>query len=264
MSFIDVNFKGPEILYLFMSDMEILFGAASLAALLVAVLAIWLSMKFYQMSTQVSEDTKEAAKDIKSSVEKLENIFNLLYKDTFSIMRDTVSGMQKQLWPETLDKDLSEIAEQKADERIKKLKSELSEDMKVIISKTTKTDAQLKELQDSMQQILDRAITESRTVEKEVMAETISNKVLVGIFEYFRAKGKDSVNAKELRIFIHERSDQWIDVEFFLRELILLRDDGMIFFLEKVKISDDILPNTTIGLTSKGRAAAESLTSYAE
>ncbi|OXS28060.1 MAG: hypothetical protein BCS36_01660 [Desulfovibrio sp. MES5] len=38
------------------------------------------------------------SKNIESSVGKLESLFDRLYADTFSMMKDTVSDMRKQLW----------------------------------------------------------------------------------------------------------------------------------------------------------------------
>lgn len=73
-----------------MSSVETTSLLASLASLVLAVVAIWLSIVFFKLSSRASEATTEAAKGIASSVERLEKLFDKLYSDTCSMMRDTV------------------------------------------------------------------------------------------------------------------------------------------------------------------------------
>ncbi|EBO3828895.1 hypothetical protein JY117_003900 [Salmonella enterica subsp. enterica serovar Oranienburg] len=47
---------------------------ATIASLVLAIGAIWLSFVFYKMSNEASKETTKAAKDIQSSVERLEKI----------------------------------------------------------------------------------------------------------------------------------------------------------------------------------------------
>lgn len=72
------------------STFDIISFIASIASLILAVGAIWLSVVFFRMSDAASKATTEAAKDIAASVERLEKLFDKLYSDTFSMMRDTV------------------------------------------------------------------------------------------------------------------------------------------------------------------------------
>ena len=72
---------------------------ASIVSLIIGGFAIWLSVTFYRMSNKISEDTKGAAKGISASVRRLESLFDSLYSDTFSMMKDTVSDMRKHIWP---------------------------------------------------------------------------------------------------------------------------------------------------------------------
>ena len=58
--------------------------AASIASLTLAVIAIWLSVSFYRMSSRAAQSTTEAAKDVAVSVERLEKLFDKLYSDSFS------------------------------------------------------------------------------------------------------------------------------------------------------------------------------------
>ncbi|MDS4025786.1 MAG: hypothetical protein RKO25_02155 [Candidatus Contendobacter sp.] len=82
---------------------------SSIASLILAVGAIWLSIVFYRLSSQASQATTEAAKGIDASVQRLEKLFDKLYSDTFSMMRDTVTDMRKHIWSKP-EADKSEIS----------------------------------------------------------------------------------------------------------------------------------------------------------
>lgn len=65
-----------------------------IVSIVLGVLAIWLSITFYRMSTQQSERIGESAKIINSGVERLEKLFDKLYTDTFSMTKETVEAMR--------------------------------------------------------------------------------------------------------------------------------------------------------------------------
>lgn len=81
-----------------MSALEILSLVASIASVILALLAIWLSFAFFKLSSSASKSTEEAAKGISASVERLEKLFDKLYADTFSMMRETVTDMRQHIW----------------------------------------------------------------------------------------------------------------------------------------------------------------------
>lgn len=92
----------------------------------------------------MSERTTGSTKRIELSVDRLENILNLLYADMFSILKESVSDLLKCAWSDfKSDIDFSEVAEQ-AKASIENLKTEIAEDMKAKISeismKASKTD----------------------------------------------------------------------------------------------------------------------------
>ncbi|MDQ5845545.1 MAG: hypothetical protein M3539_09650, partial [Acidobacteriota bacterium] len=74
---------------------------ASMASLALAIVAIWLSFKFYTMSIHSSEKIEEANRAIGASVDRLEKVFQMQYSDTFSMVRDTYADFRKRLMPET-------------------------------------------------------------------------------------------------------------------------------------------------------------------
>ena len=150
--------------------------AASIAALAVAAVAICLSVVFYRMSTQLSESTREAAQSIGAGVDKLEKLFDRLYADTFSVMKDTVADMRKHAWGRPLDgsPDVQDAAEKKAEEKVNALRVNIDKQLATILEGQQLADGRVNELRG----LMNRAIEASRTVEHEAREETIRNYIL--------------------------------------------------------------------------------------
>jgi sensor histidine kinase YesM len=93
---------------------------ASIVSVILAGFALWLSIVFYRMSNESSTKIKESADRIGASVDRLEILFNKLYADTFSMMKETVSDMRKHIWRDdkVSEDQTSEEAERRADEKI--------------------------------------------------------------------------------------------------------------------------------------------------
>jgi len=158
---------------------------ASIASLILAVGAIWLSIVFYRMSTTASNATTEAAKIIAASVERLEKLFDKLYSDTFSMMRDTVSDMRKHMWP-TEDPEAEkavEEAEKKADEKISDLKKAMEQQVAEVLQRQKVADDRVSAVRTEMRRLLDRAIVTSRQVETEPERKQ-SVSIFLELFEF--------------------------------------------------------------------------------
>lgn len=181
--------------------MEIVSIVASIVSVAIAGFAIWLSVTFFRMSTKTSAHIDEAARAIASGVDKLEKLFDRLYADTFSMMRDTVSDMRKHIWPETgPTEDVSEIAEEKANGKIKEFRKEIKSELSTMLTKLGRTDTKLSGVEDNIERLIDRVIKQSRRVEKDALTETLRDQML-----------------EKLRILSGERDT--IDVETVLRSL---------------------------------------------
>lgn len=127
------------------------------------------------MSTEASNATTEAAKGIAASVERLEKLFDKLYSDTFSMMRDTVSDMRKHIWPADdgePDKAIEEV-ERRADEKIGELKKTMEEQLSELLQRQRMAGDQVTKVRQEMRHLLDRAIIGSRQVETEAREETL-------------------------------------------------------------------------------------------
>lgn len=158
---------------------------ASIASVILAIVAIWLSIAFFRMSSQLSEGTREAAKGIGASVERLEKLFDKLYADTFSMMRDTVSDMRKHMWPDNAspDEKITEEAEKRAEEKTAALKEQIQQEVGRMLHRQRITDEKVTSLSHEMQTLLERAISGSRRLEREAREETLRDRISRAVAE---------------------------------------------------------------------------------
>ena len=68
----------------------------------------------------------------------------------------------------------------------KEISKEIDAKILEISRKTKRTDAQISEIKASMEELLGKAITESRHVEKEVKAETLVDRILLALLDLYR------------------------------------------------------------------------------
>lgn len=152
--------------------------------------------------------------------------------------------------PKTTEEDFSRLAEQWADERIEKIKKEMSEEMEIKISeisrKSEKTDAQIAEIKISMKELLGKAIIESRHVEKDAELETLKNRILVELLDLMR-RGSEVVNRDELR---------------YVLELTSLMDIGKALDELQEELLVQIVEEELLLLTRRGCKKAEEISSF--
>lgn len=215
-----------------LSGIEIVAFIASIASLILAVGAIWLSIVFFRMSNEASQATTEAAKGIDASVKRLENLFDKLYSDTFSMMKDTVSDMRKHIWNGDSDdsdesrtkNDILEEADKKAEEKIAEIKSSVDKQLSEILSRQKASDGKVKDIGSEIEKLLENVIETSRFVETEAREETVRNHILMELRKARRRKGY--ISASELV----DRLSENIPPHRIVREIASMREDGLLFF----------------------------------
>jgi hypothetical protein len=217
--------------------METISLISSIASLILAVGAIWLSITFYKMSSAASNATTEAAKGIGASVERLEKLFDKLYSDTFSMMRDTVSDMRKHMWPsdETEPDKAVEEVEKRADEKINEIKKTIEQQLSEVLQHQKIADDKVASLGSEMRHLIERAISTSRSVESEAREETIREYILRDLRILRRKTRRPSVND------LIERLEGIFPIGRVIQELYKLRDEGTILLSDK-----EVNPATTI------------------
>lgn len=150
---IEVSLKWLDVLSLF----------TGIASLVLAIIAIWLSFKFYQMSTASSDKINESSGKINNNVEKLEKMFDTMYADTFSMVKDTVTHMRKQVDRKVDNPDFfSEVGD-----RINELVSEQLKDLpKETLNK------------DDVKTLIQKVVKESKEIEIEVEKQSMEEHII--------------------------------------------------------------------------------------
>ena len=208
------------------SIIDLLSFIASIASLILAVVAIWLSIVFYRLSTAASEATTEASKGIQASVERLEKLFDKLYSDTFSMMRETVTDMRKHMWPEedAEQEKASADIEGKTDQRLQELQRNMERQLSGILAGQRIAEEKNLALQTEMRELLGRAIRTSKQVEEEVRDETVRERLLSRL----RSATKRGLWT-EYNSLIH--LDPMISPNRAAKELSKLREEGVLEFV---------------------------------
>jgi hypothetical protein len=78
-----------------LTTFDIVVGVLSIA---LAVMAIWLSWKLYQMSEEGARRMRQSEDAIAHHVKELDRLYGVLYSDTWSLVRDTYTTMQDRMW----------------------------------------------------------------------------------------------------------------------------------------------------------------------
>ena len=214
---------------------------SSIAALILAIVAIWLSFKFFEKSNEASEKTNEAAKGISYSVEKLEKLFDKLYSDTFSVMKDTVSDMRKHLWTNRSgnEEHISKIekeTEKKAETKIAQIKNEINKEVSFILRRQHRdrqvTEDKIASLQTEIQKLMDKAISESRTADTQAKEETL-RELITKTLQIFNKNKKIATSENIIEWAIEEG----LNPRNVIKEIELMGKEGILELSEN-KIND--------------------------
>ncbi|WP_217525238.1 hypothetical protein [Vibrio metschnikovii] len=147
-----------------MSGAEVLGLVASIVSLIIGGFAIWLSVTFYNMSTKSSKELEKASANIDSTVNRLEVLFDKLYADTFSMMKDTVTDMRNHVW-KTASTDLGSRTE--LDESFVQLKADLNQQIEQLSlsqgKANDKVDTFAKQVEALISDIIDKSAMEQAT-----------------------------------------------------------------------------------------------------
>jgi len=219
-----------------MANIEISSIIASLFSVVLAILAIVLSIIFFRMSLGFSESTKEASKNIGACVERIEKLFDKLYADTFSIVRETVSDMRKHIWPEEIaetDKVLEE-AEKKANKKLNSVKDEMNTELLKMFKRQDITNSKLSSVKSEMRDLIDKATSSIRKVEINAREETIQGQILNAV-ELLQRNGLEAT-----AIGIVERFEGKLPAGGVVRELTKMAKEGKISLGDR-KLGPDTL-----------------------
>lgn len=193
---------------------------AAIVSVTIGVVAIWQAFALYKLSSASADQAKDTFRRIESSADRLEKIFDRLYSDTFSMMKETVTDMRRQLWPEPGEADAEATAEKRADERIEEIKTEVTRQLADVLEQRTTSPDRLQDLKAEVSEIVSRAIGESRKAEAEARELTVRDSVLGKIREL--QKGGMFVKISDIAATL-----PWAR-EVLLREIERLQDEKIL------------------------------------
>ncbi|MBN3044725.1 hypothetical protein AB6D30_10510 [Pectobacterium brasiliense] len=159
---------------------ELLSFILSIVSLIISGGAVWLSLKFYQMSDEAAKEAKTSSDKIQSNTDKLEGLFNKLYTDTFSMMKETVSDMRKHIYRRPEDNDSIET-------RLSSMKMEIESEFKGLLETKLRdnisngNDLKIKELENEIAKILSNKIDKviDENVNKQELIKERATAVLI-------------------------------------------------------------------------------------
>jgi hypothetical protein len=220
--------------------------ASAIVSIIIAIFAIWLSIVFYRMSVESSNKIEDSSKDLASSVDRLEKLFEHLYTDTFSMMRDTYSDMRKHIWSNDPDAETLTLVEERTDEKIGKIRDELMGEIASMASKAGDSRGEIEKIRLQFEPLITKAISETRNAESEAREETLRDFLLKGIED----AGAGGARAGDL--FHIASKKQLGGLKAFQRELEALRSEGLVAVKgDSSRTRDDyVSPSTWLRLNS--------------
>ena len=140
---------------------------AAIASLVLAIVAIGIAIVFYRFSNDASKSISTASEQIRANVDRLEKLFDKLYSDTFSIMKDTVTDMRHHIWKVPDEKT------EKKDEIDDKIKSQIESEVKAIAKKQHGTEVKIDKLTQDIEQVIKKAMKQSQKIKGDSLKQSI-------------------------------------------------------------------------------------------
>lgn len=189
-----------------------LFAAST--SIVLAIVALALSIFFFVQGKNSAERSERSAAEISSNVNRLETLFDRLYSDTFSMMRETVTDMRQHVWKIAPGQGPAE------DEKLKELEAKsqaaVLDELDKVSRKVGLADAKVGELRAELAPVLKRALEEQREIVEEVSNSQVESEVL----DLIRNKTVSDVRYLEQRLPYSR--------EAIVRALFRLRQMGII------------------------------------
>lgn len=191
------------------------YDILTIAAFVLAIVSIWLSLYFYRQSNRISDAIINNLTDLKILTNKIEGFYNRIYEDTFSILRKNYEA--------TDNNRLTYIESQ-----IKtKMIGEIEELMKLELSKHININNLSNN--DSIKQIAENVSQKATEIENKVKEETYLSEIM-NIINYL-STDKESLILDNI---VNEANSKGFEFREVIKELIKLKDKGLIIFQEPI------------------------------
>ena len=98
-----------------MNNFNVLSAIVSITSIILAIVAIFLSILFYCWSKKSNDEIQKATNSLEQTTKNIEELFDKLYTDTFSLMKSNIIAMQNRLFPQSDSESKTKIDDQKVD-----------------------------------------------------------------------------------------------------------------------------------------------------
>lgn len=216
--------------------------AAEISGVILAVVAIILSIKFFQLSELSARRLDDTARSIELAVTRLEPVLAQLYSDAFGLVKDTMTDLRAHAWDEKpAQPDVTVQVEERAAAKVQELKVELGSRIEQLAIQMQRTEGGRPEIDQQLSEVLDTAIERSRNVDAEARSETLHSEVRR--MYSLLSNGNAPVKAIELiRSLIPP-----FNFGDLAEEILALRREGILFW------SGDLAPDSIVTLAESDR-----------
>jgi hypothetical protein len=229
----DANISGFDLLNLF----------AAATSIILAVVALTLSIFFFVQSKNAADQASTSAERISSSVDRLEALFGKLYSDTFSMMRETVTDMRKHIWkPSDVDSNSKDDEAIKAER--KSSQAQVLAELDRISHQIGIQDEKVEQLRTAIGPVVDRALKD----QEEVVAAISTEKLRARMLDSLAESTKNPVQLSNV-VGIKLNANDPDNLPFW-RTLFDLQRDGLVAWEGE---TDEIRWDQLIHITDKGR-----------
>jgi hypothetical protein len=176
--------------------MEITALVTSFVSVILAGFAIWLSLQFFKMSSDMMMKTKVSADKISSEVARVAALFEKLYAGTFDMVRKTQDKLWEQMeaTPSQVGANINAEYERKLKEGDKGLREEIKLDIASVLERQEIADEKITELSSQLADVANEAISRSREVEANARSNMMRNYIYEKIESYIMPSIRELVD----------------------------------------------------------------------
>lgn len=160
---------------------------ASIASLILAVVAIVLAILFYRMSTVQAANIQDAANQISEGVKVLKELFGSLHTETFALLRENITDIRQRALsigvsdPSAMDAAIEAKSEEKAAAIRERLSAEITQMVQAASEQRPTTDM-TQSITAQADAIISRAIAEAREADRAARTEGLRLQLIESVF----------------------------------------------------------------------------------
>ncbi len=220
-----------------LSDFELF---ATISSLILSVLAIWLSLVFYKLSSESSREATKALDKIDTGIDKMQLLFDKFYSGNLALLADTYTDLRAHiLGAPTQQKSIKESADAQAQQVITDLERDLELKVQQILASQDLPISVSERISQRMKTIVEEGIVGTRLAQEEAYNTTVVDAVRKVIHDL--SSSSQSIFVQEVMLAI---SPQVPRIEI-IEALAKLRDES-----EIALDPDSIAPSSVVTILS--------------